>query len=223
MNDTTDQVAQKRILLLSAPFLTIAQIIVLGSIIASFVLAQISVSFMILTDIVALSVSNVAPPSLGMISAVPSTLNMSDQWATNPIWRDLSHTSSNNTVLQKLKSVLIPQVINVDRKVKKGGRAFYDQYLTGDESIDQLKTLRTVKAGSQLSDLFVSTEECFELIANDCDNPSRIYGLSGSFAGLEGLIKQFMVYTMNIIKAPQSQLDSLSLGDPSIQFMISAL
>ncbi|KAA6380178.1 MAG: hypothetical protein EZS28_024297 [Streblomastix strix] len=182
-----------------------------------------SYRIVLLSDIVALSVSIAAPPTLEMISAIPSSLNVIDEQATNPIWRDLSHTSSNNTILQKLISGLIPYVINVHRRVKEGGNRYDSQYLTGDESIDSLKTHRTVKAGSRLNDLLVQTQECIELIANDCDNSGRIYGLSGSFAGLEGLMEQFMVYAMNIVQASQTQLDSITLGDPSIQFMTSAI
>ncbi|KAA6382586.1 MAG: hypothetical protein EZS28_021886, partial [Streblomastix strix] len=81
----------------------------------------------LLSDIVALSVSIAAPPTLEMISAIPSSLNVIDEQATNPIWRDLSHTSSNNTILQKLISGLIPYVINVHRRVKEGGNRYDSQ------------------------------------------------------------------------------------------------
>ncbi|KAA6381124.1 MAG: hypothetical protein EZS28_023349 [Streblomastix strix] len=128
-----------------------------------------------------------------------------DTQATNPVWNDQSHLAKDTRIVRQLIQGNIQFFDAIYRKVKNGGKIGSDSFIvTGDSIIDSFSTTRAVKEGSKLNHLLMDSADCFQVYEGDCDKLNRVYGITGQFAGLEGLI--------------QAEPD-----DPSVQYIITSL
>lgn len=141
--------------------------------------------------------------------------------ATNPAWADLSHMSGNSTLVLSQMRKLLPFVCVLNRKVNEGADAGDPLYLTGDELIDAVSTRRTVKANTVLHTLLMQTTQCIPLVEGDCDDPERIYGLNGSFAGLAGLMEEFIASAVTLTQVENPT--QITATHRSFQFVVSAM
>lgn len=147
---------------------------------------------------------SVATPSI--LSYEKSGFNVSS--STNPVWSDLSHMSHDVQKMQMILSKLVTFFIGVNRKVNEGGNAFADgTKLTGDEALDAFSTTRTVKEGSPFVSLLYGTQTCLCDNPEECSIKDRLYGMEGTYAGLEGLIEtalSHIIVLSNITILPNS-------------------
>ncbi|KAH7832166.1 uncharacterized protein MONOS_957 [Monocercomonoides exilis] len=145
--------------------------------------------------------------------------------ATCPLWDGLNHLSNNLTEIQRLMKRTETFFSLLHQKVKEGGGKNTGGAITGDDMIDSLDTPRTYVVDSEINKLMLDSAECFPVESQaDCNNKTRLYGMSGNFSGLDGLINTFLSSSIviasdrnpNILLANNSHIqviNSLTMND----------
>ncbi|KAA6387805.1 MAG: hypothetical protein EZS28_016670 [Streblomastix strix] len=142
---------------------------------------------------------NIALTSIFIARPIPSSLiiqNVIDYRATSPVQNDLSHLTSNKTVLQGIVERSLLYYNNLANKLARDAK---HSTPTGDEAIDSIDSTRVLTKKTKLSELLVLTTPCLMEDEEDCEKKDRIYGQDGEFAGLSGLIEEF-IYELSITK-----------------------
>lgn len=138
-----------------------------------------------------------------MILGVPNfpTLpsnNYTTDYATNPVWNDLSHLSNDQTKIQNFCSKILQFFTAIDVRVNFGSDYGTD-CITNDEVLDALELKATVVDGSDLVDLMHSSTNCLMEDKTVCEeDPDRLYSITGDFNGLQFLVERFKTATAQV-------------------------
>lgn len=162
---------------------------------------------------------NIADPDV--LDTSPTGVPMiTNELSTYPVWNDQRHMSSDCDTVKLILNRTIQFFDALHRKVKEGGKVGTREFiLTGDDAIDETSTSRTIYSGSRLSALMMNSQACYEYYPGDCDIPDRIYNHRGDFAGLEGLIQEFLSQALALTNTSSQP----PMSHTSVQFMNTAM
>ncbi|KAA6369809.1 MAG: hypothetical protein EZS28_034664, partial [Streblomastix strix] len=181
----------------------------------------------LLSDFTPIILSNMAMLAMFIAHPLPDTIhfeNNYDDQSSSPLYNDLSHLSSNVSVLQDCLSwsIVYYKLVN-DKAERDSGQSGP----TGDSAIDQIDSPRMMNSYQKLIEILMKSSTCYihddnEEQANqmksnedsiyDCSQVAsisdRLYGQDGSFAGIFGLTEEFLVAAIQLSQNPMGPPES---------------
>ncbi|KAK2942022.1 hypothetical protein BLNAU_23061 [Blattamonas nauphoetae] len=152
----------------------------------------------------------------------PPKQNFAFEKSTRPGWNDHTHLGESDSAIQEQILKLTQYFSAIHRQLLEGSSANDTRYVSGDPQIDRLTVQRTLdfKGASEYmhgetSCLMKDKEDCTE------NTEDRLFGVRGSFMGLEALIQLFLDSSIAI--GSHSNSSEIVLNNSYVQFCNTAV